>query len=281
MPLRPLGHYLQVLRGQQRPIRFLASRLLMRTGLCRRLQVRTRGYALRFHCSALAADKWIDPLLEREEERFAHDYLRPSDIVVDVGANIGTFTLTASGIAGAGRVTAIEAHPRIFGYLRENIALNGRGNVVAMNNAVSDAEGVVEFSDSWSDVLNRIAASGGRVKVRAARLDTLLDDRSVDLLKIDIEGYELQALRGAPGTLARTRCVYFESYLEHQKAYGYTTTQLLDLVRGHGFAVFAVDHEARRIRALPAAHESRVCENLVALRDADEFRDRTRYAVTS
>src|SRR5579859_719318 len=73
---------------------------------------------------------------------FFRDSLRPGDVAIDVGANIGYFTLLASSLVGAtGRVISIEASPQIFGLLAENIELNKLSNVRAVNCAASYADG--------------------------------------------------------------------------------------------------------------------------------------------
>lgn len=129
--------------------------------------------------------------------------LAPGDVFVDVGANMGYFTVLASRLVGdAGRVVAFEASPGTYAVLAEDVAMNRAGNVRAVNKAVSDRPGTLALYAGPAD--NRGATSlhaerGGRFEanVPAAPLLDLLqaDERArVRLIKIDVEGAELPIL---------------------------------------------------------------------------------------
>lgn len=81
--------------------------------------------------------------------------------------------------------------------------------------------------------------------------------------------YELPVLRGATNLLCRTRAVYFEAWAEHLAKYGYRTADVPSLLRQAGFSAYAV--KGRTLRALPADYTSRSCENLLALREPQEY----------
>lgn len=129
--------------------------------------------------------------------------LAPGDVFVDVGANMGYFSVLASRLVGdAGRVVAFEASPGTYAVLAEDLAMNGATNVRAVNVAVSDRPGTLALYSGPSD--NRGATSlhaerGGRFEahVPAAPLLDLLepDERArLRLMKIDVEGAELPIL---------------------------------------------------------------------------------------
>jgi len=139
---------------------------------------------------------------------FLHEYTpRPGDVVFDVGAGTGAETLVFSRLVGNdGRVVAIEAHPRTFARLVDLCRANTLANVTALDLLVSDFDGEAAISDEGNHVRN--ARSDEGIPVRARRLDSLareLDIDRIDLLKMNIEGAEADALHGL-GTLAeRTR----------------------------------------------------------------------------
>src|SRR5206468_1237642 len=112
------------LRSHRHPSRFLMAKLLMLTGACRFFTIHQRGYRLWFHNSNVAMYRWIAPTEQEAELEFFRAYLKPGDIVVDVGANIGETALTESlAVGNSGRVIAFEPHPRTFGFLKENLEL--------------------------------------------------------------------------------------------------------------------------------------------------------------
>jgi FkbM family methyltransferase len=267
-------HYWAVVSRHPRPLRFLTARLLMATGACRLLTIQQCGHRVRFHPANLASQLWIDPGCRDEALSFFHDYLKPGDVVVDVGANIGDTVLTAAARVGSsGRVIAIEPHPRTFAFLRENVALNHADNVQLLNVAVGAAPGTARFSDDRRDDMNRIGDGGLEVAVET--LDHLVSsDKPIALMKVDVEGYEKFVFEGAPSVLRRTACAYFEVSALHVKRYGYATRDLLSLLRSGGFAVFR--HAGRRRFApVTATFDTAGFENLLALRDADDFARRT------
>jgi FkbM family methyltransferase len=256
--------YLGRLQRRRHPLKFLLARLLWQSSAVSYvpLLIRRDRYTLRFFPSKLSADYWADPGQEREEELLLKTYLRPGDVVVDVGANIGTVTLTASALVGeTGRVFAIEPQPRIFGFLEQNIALNGFSNIVPLNVAVSETEGVVTLSTGLLDTSNMVVAQGGQ-QVPARPLDAILEPHAlarIDLLKIDVEGYEYDVLRSAPESLRKARCVYFEHIARYFGRYHHEESEIFDILLGAGLKLFRLRGDAT---------------NVLALRDVEEFRAR-------
>jgi FkbM family methyltransferase len=265
-----IRRYVSAVRREPRPVRFLMSRALWRSGLCRLLTVQQEGYRIRFHPSSVSASLWLDPGDRAATPAFLRRYLGPGDIVVDVGANVGTTALAAAVAVGdAGRVLAIEPHPRTFRFLLDNLELNGARNVRACAVAIGAREGAASFSDElWDDANRVVEDASGRVPLK--RLDEVVDVPAIDLLKVDVEGYELRVLEGAERVLARTACVYLESWEEAYQRYGYTTQDVLELLRERGFAVF-FEPTDEQLRPVPGRYASPRNENLVACRDAAEL----------
>jgi FkbM family methyltransferase len=127
--------------------------------------------------------------------------LRPGDVFVDIGANIGYDTLMASRLVGAtGRVISIEASKNTFDTLRRHVELNGAKNVRIVNVAVSDKDEVFQFfSDGTAGNSSRIKQNGMTMEglVHALPLRSILNKdelSSIRLVKIDIEGGELAVM---------------------------------------------------------------------------------------
>lgn len=133
--------------------------------------------------------------------------------VLDVGANVGFYTLLASVIVGAqGRVFAFEPVPANVAYLREHIRANGISNVEVFDVAVSDDEGR-KFFKSGTDkyFLGRLSPEG-ELAVNCVSLDGMRTRRELrppNLIKIDVEGAELAVLQGAAQLLAEAHPVIF------------------------------------------------------------------------
>lgn len=150
-----------------------------------------------------------DPAHRAFEER-----IRPGSTVVDVGANIGLQSLTYAGLVGnAGRVISLEPHPRTFKRLHEHITLNGTTNISAVNVGIGQEEAVVDMYEvvATNAGMNRIIRDMEdpdrypRLEVKIRPLPQVLADlgvHHVDAMKIDVEGFELEVLRGCRSILA-------------------------------------------------------------------------------
>jgi FkbM family methyltransferase len=129
---------------------------------------------------------------------FVLHVLHPNDLLVDIGANGGAYTILASGEKKA-RTVCIEAAPDTFNGLIKNVSLNVLGDLVEpWNVAVSDKEGYLPFTTS-DHATNRVSYEDRPdiINVKAKTLDNILADRVPLVIKMDIEGHEHNALLGA------------------------------------------------------------------------------------
>jgi FkbM family methyltransferase len=142
-------------------------------------------------------------LHEYVDMSFVLDELKPGDLFVDIGANVGTYTVLASKVCGADTI-AVEPDPDTARALRRNIDVNGIADKVQVVEAALGAEeGVTPFTIG-RDTVNRVA-SGDDSDVREVPLRTLddvLEGRVPAIMKIDVEGYEAEVLKAASKTLS-------------------------------------------------------------------------------
>lgn len=134
--------------------------------------------------------------------------------ILDCGANVGLATVFWKRAWPAAQVVAVEADPAIFEYLRRNIAAAGCTGVTLLNKAVWNAAGTVPFAQEGADS-GRVgrewpAGAGTVVDVPAVTLPELIGTDGVDLLKIDIEGAECEALIGQHACLRLVERVFVE-----------------------------------------------------------------------
>ena len=250
----------------------VVGHFLWHTRLCRLVTIKTDLCRLRFFPTALSCEMWLRPDRFEGDTAFIRRYLRPGDTVVDVGANVGSITLSAATLVGpGGEVLSIEAHPRTFQFLKQNIALNRCGNVTAVHTAVGDKPGTVRFTDRMCDDQNAVSTAGGGIEVPVQRLDDLVSFERVNLLKIDVEGFELFVLRGAAEVLKRTDCVFFESCADHYAKFGYGVGDVVDLLESAGFDLFQESPELPRFD-----RNDGVLQNVVGLRRGSEAGTRLR-----
>ena len=157
---------------------------------------------------------------EPATSRLLASVLKPGDTFIDIGAHVGYFTMLASAIVGAaGEVIAFEPSPDNYRHLVEHIALNGCTNVLPLHLALADRDGVAPLhlnSDNdgghalWDvgmhDDNHKSRANPRAHPAYVTQLDRVLRGRpirSLKAIKIDVEGSEVLALRGAADTLAR------------------------------------------------------------------------------
>jgi FkbM family methyltransferase len=214
-----------------------------------------RGFRMRFYPSSISAALWSDPRSRREDEDFVWAVLRAGDRCIDAGANIGQLTLAASIRVGAtGEVIAIEPHPDTYRYLRGNLDLNRCANVRAMQIALGDELGEVALTSRRSDDQNYVA-DRGELRVPVRRMDDVVAPEPTRLLKLDVEGYELQVLRGAQRVLNSTSIVYCELSTGNCRRYGYDPGEVEQLLADAGF-VFVRTDAARQLTVTPDPHFS-------------------------
>jgi FkbM family methyltransferase len=147
-------------------------------------------------------------LAEYDDMMFTLRYLRPHEAFLDVGANIGFYSLLASYSNGNGPVLAFEPHPVASERLRENAAVNSLQNIRVLQVALGDTSGSGLLTTDLFDQ-NRIATTNDIGTTASVRLSTLdaelaqqqIDPGTVSMVKIDTEGFEARVLRGAASLL--------------------------------------------------------------------------------
>ena len=261
-----LAHIVREVKRRPKPTRWLLSRVLLRTQLCRLIVVQAHGYRVRFYPSELSADLWYNPRCRGEDVHFLRSYLRPGDVYVDVGANIGILSLAAAlAVGDTGRVIAFEPHAGIFRFLRANVALNDFRNVQLHNCAVGNRVGTVGFSSEKSDDANRVLPDGAGLRVRMVTLDSTLPTAGeVSLLKIDAEGYEKFILDGAARTAERTACLFIELSPKDLELQGCTPDDVLRWLEDNALGLYRITAPSTIARVTAAS-----------LRQASQSRCRT------
>jgi len=142
------------------------------------------------------------------EMRFLEHYLKKGDYFVDIGSNVGVYTLLGSVLVGnAGHVDAFEPSQDIVKRVYENVILNNLQNVLIHQKAISDTSGSVQFSigkDTMNSIVVESTGTAADTAVQCTSLDDLYgSDNNIALIKMDIEGAEPIAFRGAGKLIER------------------------------------------------------------------------------
>lgn len=259
--------------------RRLTSVLLRRLRISALFKIYVDGITLLFHPAAISMNLWEDSTKYKYDRDLFKKYLHEGDVCIDAGANVGLLTLVASKLVGTdGIVYSVEAHPRTFKYLKENLELNEAHNVRVYNTALGATVGNLIFSDEASDDINHVLPSGEGLIVPVTTLDILTSNiKEINLLKLDVEGYEWEVLKGANRALSTTQCIYFEAFDSQSKRYNHSSKDIIEMLATSGFIIFYPPKKDNVLRLISENHCSPVVENLLAVRNIDHFIQRTGY----
>jgi FkbM family methyltransferase len=178
----------------------------------------------------------------------------PEDLFVDVGANVGSYTLLACAARGA-RGICFEPVPATYRRLLDNIKLNDLGGRVrALNIGLSDAPGELRFT-SGENCMNHVLAEGERpenpVMVAVSTLDIALEGEVPAVLKVDVEGFETSVIKGASRTLESPSLHSVIMELNGSGSrYGFSEDRILAAMVGYGFSTYMYEPFARRLLSL-------------------------------
>jgi FkbM family methyltransferase len=159
-------------------------------------------------------------------------------LFIDVGANIGSYSVLV-GELGA-EVIALEPADDTFRLLKDNIALNGY-NIRPVQAAAGSDCGAAKFT-SGRDCVNQLDPAGDKLTT-VVTIDSLIGGRAVDGMKVDVEGFELDVLRGSELALAEHRIaiIQLEWNATSEAALGTDRQPVADLLARHGYRLFRPD----------------------------------------
>ncbi|AIA31694.1 FkbM family methyltransferase [Leptospirillum ferriphilum] len=146
---------------------------------------------------------------EKTETELIRSHLSEGSVFIDIGANIGWFTIQAARWVGkTGNVFSFEPRPSTFVHLTKSIEINGLGNVTAFNMALSDEKGTAKLisPEGHKSPGSSYLGSGDGIPVSLVKLDDIIPPlKRLDLIKMDVEGWEPNVIKGATQTIRKLK----------------------------------------------------------------------------
>ena len=161
--------------------------------------------------------------------------LRPGDLFVDVGANVGSYSIWAAELGA--EVIALEPADDTFGLLEENVALNGY-QIKTIRAAAGAAPGTARFT-SDRDCVNRLDPDG-TAEIAVVTIDSIIGNRTIAGMKVDVEGFEIDVLRGCEQALSehRVRLIQLEWNSTSLQAVGTDREPVADLLAKYDYRLY-------------------------------------------
>ena len=176
-------------------------------------------------------------------------FIKRGNVVIDLGANIGIYTLEYAKLVGPnGKVFAFEPEPKIFNLLQKNIQINGYQNVSPIKKAVIDKEGednLYVSKNCGDSVMYNEFQDKIPLKVKTTTLNNFFKDfnRKISFIKIDCDGSETRIIKSGSELFEKNKDIKMlvEFVPNRIKDSGLTPQEFLDLIKSFDFEIFAVD----------------------------------------
>ncbi|WFC63186.1 FkbM family methyltransferase [Pseudomonas sp. REST10] len=210
---------------------------------------------------------------ESDETAFLKSVLRDGEVFLDIGANLGWYSLALGRHCPTSRIYAFEPIPSTVEMLEKNIRLNRLGNIEVIRMGLFSQEDELNFlfapDVSGATSLKLAGQSRGRASIqnvvcRTTTLDAFCASRDIvpALLKIDVEGAELMVVQGGEKILETTPIILMELLRKWSRAFGYHPNDVFALLERYGYCAW-VFVEGGRLQACPQVTEETVQTNYI------------------
>jgi len=213
------------------------------------------GYLLPNLVETVAFDIFVNGIYEPKTFNLLNEIIPPNGYFIDIGANIGAITLPLCKTRPDISVMAIEAAPWIHAYLERNVLDNSVSNVSLINCALFDQDMLEMDFYSPQDKFGKGSLSNAftndAIKVKTRTLDSLLQEgnhQRVDVIKVDVEGFEYFVFKGAKELLSKTNgpMIYFEFADWAEKNAGLTPGAAQEILLDYGYTLYLVENNRRK-----------------------------------
>lgn len=180
--------------------------------------------------------------------------VEPNDNIIEVGANIGYYALQWAKIInkGKGKMYAIEPNPKTFEYLKKNIKMNKYKDIELVNKGISYKKDTLPFfvSKAWniSRFLEEFEKDKANKMVEVDSLDNMFKDIEINLIRMDVEGYEYQVLMGAKKILKKSDNLKILMEIHPNKLSIRQKKEMIELLRKNNFKIKKYTDKWARVR---------------------------------
>ena len=266
---------------------YLIQKILLLSNLKLRFKIKISDNSfIMYNCSKEAISFFLNKTFKLEERSFFFNFLNAGDTFVDVGANIGAFSIIAKEKVGNnGKCYAFEPNPKVYNEMIANFKANNY-DIEAFNCPLSNTNNdtnfyIRKYSDDFGSLSQKAHDGDVVLKVKAMRADSVIDlAHTIDLVKIDVEGAEFFVLQGFGDVLKRVKFIKFENHFELFNCFNIQYIDIYSLLRNYDFEIYQL--KTKMLMKLHQDYDSSKREDLFALRDKDidEFIERTGYEFT-
>lgn len=186
-------------------------------------------------------------LYEKEKMNAIYKFLKPGMTFIDVGANKGDFSLIAAKIVGdKGRVLSFEPEPNNFNWLKKSKELNKYKNINQFEMALANTNGNTQFylseKSGWHTLIPSLPNRSVRtININKRTLDSIIeksDQKIVNMMKIDVEGAELEVIQGARQTLVRNPNIIL--LIDIHPQLGVKPVEVCNILSELGFSIYSM-----------------------------------------
>ena len=251
---------LPLFKGKERLARFI-----LRNSIAQKRNIWVKGkynceYFIPNTIESIGFHIFINGIYEEETSSFLAAHIPENGVFLDLGANIGSITIPLQKKRGDIKIVCVEAAPWIFTYLQKNLARNNTQNIKAINKVLfySDNEEVNFYSSDVKFGTGSLSPvfTDKVVKVKTIKIDSLISElgiKKVDMIKIDVEGYEYHVFKGATELLSRQDApdILFEFVdWAEDKARGINAGDSQRILKEMGYTLFYFKKSMKELEAV-------------------------------
>jgi len=200
----------------------------------------------------------VHGVYEELETKTINENIKEGDTVLDIGANIGYYTLIFARLVGkSGKVFAFEPDPENFSILERNIKINNYKNVTLVKSAVSNFSGKTKLflsDDAKLHSLYKNNENGKAIEIKTIKLDDFFKDykNGINFIKIDIEGSEMPAFEGMSQIIRKNNNIKIATEFKPilLKKFGTNPRNVIDFLLVNNFKLYNIDYEANKVRLI-------------------------------
>jgi len=199
---------------------------------------------------------------EEFETKLVKKIIKEGDVVIDIGGNIGYFTLIFAKLVGEnGQVFVFEPEPNSYKILKKNVEINGYNNVKLINKAVSNEPKKVKLYLDDSNLGGHSLANRNNkksIEIDAIKLDEFLGSKGkINFIKMDVEGAEIEAIKGMSDLLKKMDDLkmLIEFNPKMLKGFGVTTEEYFNELTKHKFKIYDLDNKNERLIQIKSYHD--------------------------